>query len=145
MKNTPLTELIDCELLNSVTKRSSKAKHNYAQTAQQAICLSGLGLDFFHQSIINIVGLHGLFERHVPQGKLRAWHPERIDGNLTISAKTRYFTLKRHANVNDTQDFQPWVDEDGFLKDIQGNAFVHTVDNVVEYFGIRKEPNNVIR
>ena len=58
---------------------------------------------------------------------------------------SRYFTPKRQANLNDIQEFEPGVDINGQLKELQGSNFVHTSDNIVQYLGTRKESEGFSR
>jgi hypothetical protein len=120
--------------------RSERAKNRFTQTARQAVSVTGFGTNLFEQAVRNAVKTYDVFKQYFPEGKLHSWQPERSDDHLVLESHARYFTPKRYADMKDIRDFEPGVDRDGFLKQLQGTKFVHTIDNVVHYF--ESKPNS---
>ena len=124
---------------------SNIVKERLARTARQAVTLSGLGTDVFDLAVTNSAKIHGLFQEYIPAGKLIPWRADVVNDQLVLHMHSRYFTPRRQANLNDIQEFEPGVDIDGQLKELQGSNFVHTSDNVVQYLGTRKESEGFSR
>ena len=124
---------------HSVSKRGNKGSYKLAQSARQAVTLTGLGSDLFDKAVTNCAKIHDLFRECLPEGKLLPWRTDTSDGHIVLHMHSRYFTHKRYANLHDVQEFEPGVDVDGQLKELQGFNFVHTSDNVVQYLAMKKE------
>ena len=121
-------------------------KGNLVNIVRQVICLTSLGSTTFNQSIRNIAQIHTVFQQHVPEGKFQVWYPQWIDKHLTLNVYTRYFMPKCHANIQDIQPFQPWVDMHGFLTEMQATWTCHfphrVVNKLIHYAAIRTPVKN---
>jgi hypothetical protein len=136
---------LSAKLSSTSTPSSNKATSRIAQTVKQAVCLTGLGLNFFDEAVRNVARIYELFHNNLPEGKLRTWDPEKVDNHLTLNAHARYLTPRRYADKNDVREFEPWVDRNGTLAQLQGASFVHTTDNVVQFFGLKQGSEDDMR
>ncbi|KAK7038678.1 hypothetical protein VNI00_010562 [Paramarasmius palmivorus] len=100
---------------------------------QQRVLLTGLNTATFSRALDGLARVDSLLrkairdnEGHVITGN--------TDGFTTIDVANRYFTSKRFANDEHHIGFTTDVDPKGILNDLRGEAFVHTADNVVEFY-----------
>lgn len=56
------------------------------------------------------------------------------DGNLSIDASNRYFTLLTDKNKGEESLLTKDMDPNGYLKRAAGTAYIHTEENKVYYF-----------
>ena len=75
-----------------------------------------------------------MFSRNFPQGVLEGWVPGQFDTFLTIDAANRFYTHRSLANTTEVIPFSAEVDPQEILKRGITEKYVHTTENVVEYY-----------
>ncbi|KAK7033687.1 hypothetical protein VNI00_012687 [Paramarasmius palmivorus] len=108
--------------------RSVSPKH-----LRQRVTLTGHDTPTFSDAIKGLERIIKLLHYSV-----RDYSPQPLtsftNGYVSLEITNRYFTSKRFANEKDCLDFNNDVDPKGILSDMRGDSFVHTPDNVVEYY-----------
>lgn len=91
--------------------------------------------------------LHELFDRHFEENKLEKWGDQHTDVDDVLEASNRYLTPKKDVPIGQSVPFNKYMDPKGILEEMlgEGDGFVHTEDNVVEYFEQKMDPNNTRR
>ena len=101
---------------------------------KQSVSLTALGVEGFQTAVESIEEIHRLFSRNFPEGALEGWAPSQFEGFLTIDAANRFFTHCSLANAADIIPFSTTIDPDGVLKKGITERYIHTSENVVEYY-----------
>ncbi|KAF8802306.1 hypothetical protein BYT27DRAFT_7050192, partial [Phlegmacium glaucopus] len=109
------------------------SKNRYAKFIQQYVAVTGIGLEEFSKVLSGLTRVHQYFEDLLPANKLEQLEPFSINGNLTLACHTRYFQSHRHCQSADPHPFGPGVDPNDDIKQIGGDLYIHTEDNVVQY------------
>lgn len=103
---------------------------------RQAVTLTGFGSRAFQQGVENAQKVYQGFFNALSSGKLEEWQTTMFEGIPAIDISTRYFTERRNAPNEVPVDFGENVDPEGIMAYIQGEDFIHTQDNFVEYLEI---------
>lgn len=86
----------------------------------------------------SIGDIHQIFDRCFPEGKLEALGDTGDHCGSpkdTFDSANRYFTPKDEARPGDQHiPFRKQVDPHGVLESMSKDGYLHTVDNIVEYF-----------
>lgn len=107
------------------------------QHIRQAISLTGINSELFGRNIPQIEKIHVMFRGALAIGTLKEWMPTYQGSNLTLDMHNRYFTKSSFVSHKTPVLFDGNVDPDGYLAEMQRDLkFIHTDDNVVEYFGV---------
>jgi hypothetical protein len=88
----------------------------------------------FLNYVDNIITIHSAFSRHFAENALVPWQPAQFGEYPAIDVSNRYFTPKRDAQLSTSITMSEDIDPNHALTILLGNDFVHTSDNVVEYF-----------
>ncbi|KAK7016390.1 hypothetical protein VNI00_018916 [Paramarasmius palmivorus] len=100
---------------------------------QQRVLLTGINTPMFADAIQGLARVDGVLRQAI-----REEHPRTLagetEGYSTVEVANRYFTSKKVAREEHHVGFTKEVDPKGILDDLRGEAFVHTEDNVVEYY-----------
>jgi len=132
---------------------------------RQAITLTGLGLDYFDNIIQKIEQVYIMFSNVLPAKSMIHWQPATYEDMIALDIHARYFTHKslikgKHSSTQiitalqiytsiftgeNTKAFEPFVDPNNVLLEMQEDQYIHHDDNIVEYFGqhITKEGNTM--
>lgn len=122
---------------------------------RQAITLSGLGLDYFDNIIQKIEQVYIMFSNMLPAKSMIHWQPARFQNMMALDLHARYFTHKslvkgqrpntqnttiqqiytKNFTGENTKAFEPFVDPNNVLLEMQEDQYIHHDDNIVEYFG----------
>ncbi|KAJ6630444.1 hypothetical protein B0H10DRAFT_2349870, partial [Mycena sp. CBHHK59/15] len=94
----------------------------------QRVTVGGFGSTKFAESLNKRDDVFNLFDRHFPQ---RTLMPARYEPG-TLSASTRYFTLKMDALTEDDTPFSRSIDPMGELERMKGKDLIHLDDNKVK-------------
>jgi hypothetical protein len=100
---------------------------------QQRVLLTGLNTENFAAAIQGLARIDSILRQAIREDTPRAI-TNTVDGFVTIDFANRYFTSKKFAKEEHHVAFTKDVDPKGILAGLRGDAFVHTVDNVVEYY-----------
>ncbi|KAG5649496.1 hypothetical protein H0H81_003471, partial [Sphagnurus paluster] len=107
--------------------------------------IAGLGTDTFRQSITTATEIYGAFNCYFQEGIMNSWS-EALNvatGALTIS--NRYLTATEDTSSLEHIPFDKAVDPKGYLSEIvKRSHYIHTDDNVVEYFKRVESPNGEV-
>lgn len=118
------------ELTRYFHNRQQPARYRYLR---QSVTITGLGTDAFTDAINAGRDIHRLFDRWFPEGKLEDWVSD--TSTCEISAANRYFTPKDEVPPGECHvAFGKQADPQGILEDMAKEGYVHTEDNVVQYF-----------
>jgi hypothetical protein len=106
---------------------------------RQSMMLTGLSSPKFNDAIQSIHAIEDIFRRQVAEGNMELWVPSAFQGHPSIDVGNRYFTPRQHALQDRHISFSPAIDPDNILSEAMGEEFVHTEDNVVEYYEAHRE------
>jgi hypothetical protein len=102
---------------------------------RQSISLGGMGTPLFEASIENMIQGYGILARNVPSTHLVPHGIiETIDGTSSLNFVNRYFTPKRDAPSARAVPFTREIDPHGILTATGGETYIHTEENVVNYY-----------
>ncbi|KAK7027424.1 hypothetical protein VNI00_015260 [Paramarasmius palmivorus] len=122
--------ILQCDLPPVVRpySKSVAVKH-----VQQRILLTGFNSPAFTNAIEGLTRIVG----HL-RSSVREYKPFTVSGSTggyqTLDVYNRYFTSKRFATDEQHISFSKDIDPNGILEELRGDSFVHTADNVVEYY-----------
>lgn len=103
--------------------------------ARQHAMLSGLGAPVFKEAVDGLVELTQQFGSFFEPGEWTGWTPPTThDGFLALEANCRYFTPVRHTIGGVDIPFQKTVDPQQHLERSKDVNFIHTGNNVVEFY-----------
>lgn len=109
---------------------------------RQAITMIGFDSKSFADSIKGIYEIEDIFSRQVGEDKMVLWKNGTYLEWDTIYASNRYFTSTRnHSNIQPVA-FNKLVDPHGTLGALSllsGGKWVHSADNVVEYYQLAED------
>ncbi|KAK7037367.1 hypothetical protein VNI00_011117 [Paramarasmius palmivorus] len=100
---------------------------------QQRVLLTGLDSPTFAEAMQGLARIDGVLRQAIREDHPRALLGE-TEGYTTVEIANRYFTSKKVTREEHHVNFTKEVDPKGILNDLRGEAFVHTQDNVVEYY-----------
>lgn len=89
--------------------------------------------------------IYGHFDRQFSEGILDSWDCSPADGNNfpCINISNHYLTPEKEASGLEDVPFQKGVDPQGILRDMAkgdgSTTYIHTKDNVVQFFNTRKD------
>ena len=84
--------------------------------------------------------IEDIFQQQAGIGNMEAWYPSSFQGHPSVDVSNRYFTPSQHAIQEPRISFSPAIDPDNILAQAMGEEeFVHTEDNIVEYYEAHKE------
>lgn len=114
---------------------------------RQSVALEGMDSALFQEAIASIGHLHELYDRCFEEKQLERWSNQRTNGEEMLEASNRYLTPKKDAPTSLSVPFGRNTDPKGILEDMleDGEGFVHTEDNIVEYFQQKTDANNTRR
>jgi hypothetical protein len=105
--------------------------------------LTGLGSATFSSALDAAQLIYNHFDRQFPEGQLDGWSPMRsaTDPSLdSLDISNRYLTPVRDVNgLVESVPFHKGVDPRNILYDMAKNNHIHTEDNYVEYFTMRRD------
>ena len=101
--------------------------------------LTGLSSPKFNDAILSVRAIEDIFRQQAADGSMDTWVPSAFQGHPSIDVGNRYFTPRQHALQDRPISFSPAIDPDNILSEGMGEEFVHTEDNVVEYYEAHKE------
>ncbi|KAF8811605.1 hypothetical protein BYT27DRAFT_7089134 [Phlegmacium glaucopus] len=122
-----------------------QSKNRYAKFIRQYVAVTGIGLEEFSKVLSGLARVHQYFEDLLPANKLERLEPFSINGNLALACHTRYFQSRRHCRSADPHPFGPGVDPNDDLKQIGGDLYIHTEDNVVQYLARKIETGQSLK
>lgn len=128
------------------TPNTYNANRRNKSASRQFISITGLGSPYFHKCMDGIQEIYNFFARRFPDKHLEMWQPDFVEGMMAIEVGNRYFTYVSDPKPTNAVPFSKLVDPEGLLTGLSGPNFVHTEDNVVEYYNMeRNEEDNVLR
>ena len=123
-----------------LTSTSSHRVYKKPDVVTQKIVLTGFDLPAFQNILNAIENINQAFSVEVPEGTYHALEVEEIDGRQCIRFQNRLLTPKfaaGNANNHDMKSLQI-VDPYSILRKAAGKKFLHTEENVVQYFRKRQ-------
>lgn len=120
--------------------RFSPARYRFIR---QSITLDGMGTQSFSNALHTTRLLHEIFDRTFEENRLEQW----TNSEDTLETSNRFLTPKNDAPDSKHVAFGKYVDPKGVLESMlgEGSGFVHTGDNVVEYFQRITDANGITR
>ena len=104
----------------------------------QSITLTGLDTEGFQDIIKALSNVNHLFASEVPKGSLGSIESINTEGHMSFRFSNNYlshkFASSTEAHHPSVQDIDPY----GILRKMAGNRFVHSEENVVEYYKRRR-------
>ena len=103
---------------------------------RQAVTISGLGCQQFHDAVQAIHEIHQQFSCTFDLGSIDNWSPNRFEDHSAIDMSNRFFTPRLHTTTDQIITFSEDVDPDNILNRAmtQDDKFTHTTDNEVYYY-----------
>lgn len=97
------------------------------------MAITGLNINDFNKIIEGIAKIHSFFEDSLPNESLQPMIPLVMEENVAMACHTRYFHATRFYKSAIPHPLGSGVDPNGDLQLLQGDSYVHTEDNVVQY------------
>lgn len=138
MANICPQSLVRCEepqnfqIFTNLTSSISETRHR--PYLKQSVSLTALGGECFQNAVESIEEIHRLFARNFPQDALEAWSPGQFEVFHTIDTANRFYTHRSIANATEIIPFSSNIDPHSLLKNRITEKYVHTTENVVEYY-----------
>jgi hypothetical protein len=101
---------------------------------RQGVSLIGADSLGFESAVESITGIHAAFSRQFKEGQLNNWQPSSSWNQPGIVANNRYLTLAKDTMPHDIIPFSAIEDPKGILNKYVDDTYVHTSDNVVQYY-----------
>ncbi|KAF4586268.1 hypothetical protein EYR38_010543 [Pleurotus pulmonarius] len=115
--------------------RRRPVAHRERAYARQHVKLAGLGAPSFDRAIQQLVGTTQQFNRFFEPGEWIDWTPPKTDdGFVALEANCRYFTPMRFSEDHVDVPFDVTVDPQHHLERSKDGQFIHTADNIVEFY-----------
>lgn len=109
------------------------SRNRYAGVIRQYVAITGLNINDFNKIIEGIAKIHSFFEDSLPNESLQPMIPLVMEENVAMACHTRYFHATRFYKSAIPHPLGSGVDPNGDLQLLQGDSYVHTEDNVVQY------------
>ncbi|KAF8327492.1 hypothetical protein F5887DRAFT_1077138 [Amanita rubescens] len=115
----------------AIERNANKAKY-----LRQGVSLTGLGTPTFDAALSGILDVYSLFSRHVPRDKLKPCSCIDAYGEFTsIESSNRYFTSIKDCGLTEKHiTFSSEIDPYGILTSFENSSYIHSDNNIVEYF-----------
>ncbi|KAK7051113.1 hypothetical protein VNI00_005225 [Paramarasmius palmivorus] len=108
--------------------RSTSPRH-----VQQRISITGLDTQSFAGAMQGLASIENFLRLNIRDNAFNEIGTI-INGYQVIEISNRYFTGKRFASGVDKEKLSPEIDPNGVLAELQGDGFVYTSENKVEYY-----------
>lgn len=105
----------------------------YPGSTGQRVVLTGYDQIPFQDSLKAITNINATFEVEVPDDQFEPFETLEVDGLTCLKFTNRYLTPKDSAGGHQILSLDD-VDPRGYLKRAAGPRYVHTEENVVQYF-----------
>ena len=118
---------------------------------RQAVTLSGLGSPTFKNALMAANEIFGRFDRQFSEGILDSWDSSPVDDNEfpCLNLSHRYLTPANEAHGLEAIPFHKGVDPRGILQNMAkgdgSTTHVHTEDNQVQYFSMKRDAEGSIK
>ncbi|KAF9540521.1 hypothetical protein CPC08DRAFT_650867, partial [Agrocybe pediades] len=100
---------------------------------RQGITVTGLGTEYFSKCVQGMEQVYLAFVNTMSEGSMDEWNPSSYKDYLAIESHSRYFSKVPSTTVTAAVAFTSLEDPSGVLQSMEGDGFMHTADNVVEY------------
>ncbi|KAK7021325.1 hypothetical protein VNI00_017427 [Paramarasmius palmivorus] len=124
----PVTRPFARHVVNLLHIESLSPRH-----AQQRITVTGLDTPAFNTAVHGLASVENFLRLNVRDESISQIGTT-INGHHVIDISNRYFTGRRYADGTDREELSVEVDPNGFLAELQGEHFIHTSENRVEYY-----------
>jgi hypothetical protein len=103
---------------------------------RQGVSLTGLGTPTFEAAINGILDVFSLFSGHVHRDKLKPCTFLGRYGDFTsIETSNRYFSSIKDSGPTEKHiSFPSEIDPHGILSKFENSSYIHSGNNVVEYY-----------
>ncbi|KAJ8694208.1 hypothetical protein PTI98_009135 [Pleurotus ostreatus] len=108
---------------------------------RQHVSLTGHGAPSFTAAVEKLTLLTQDFDRFLEPKAWTGWTPTIEDKCCTLDANNWFYTLARSVPGAVDITFVKTTDPRGYLERAKDNDFIHTADNVVEYYQYDKGKN----
>jgi hypothetical protein len=118
---------------------------------RQTVTLSGLGSPTFKNALMAANEIFGRFDRQFSEGILDSWDSSPVDDNEfpCLNLSNRYLTPANEAHGLEAIPFHKGVDPRGILQNMAkgdgSTTHVHTEDNQVQYFSMKRDAEGNIK
>lgn len=132
-----ITSILSSKLyLTNTISTKDNDRHRFLS---QRVRITGLGTSNFQACIDNMLWIHELFARHMPEGSLEAFSIPNMEQFPCMDFSTRYFTSRREDPMGEVVPFQKHVDPKSTLQSISIGDLFHGQDNKVLYYTLLKD------
>jgi hypothetical protein len=100
------------------------------------VSLTGLGAPTFEDALKGILDVYSLFSTHVPREKLKPCSCIDSYGEFTsIESSNRYFTSIKDCGPKEKHiSLSTEIDPHGILSGVENAGYIHSENNVVEFY-----------
>jgi hypothetical protein len=130
-----------------ILNKNFRISHQHFKYLRQHVVLTGLGSPTFTSTLKSAGEVFGCFDHQFSEGILDSWtsSEEQSFGFPCFNISNRYFTPAKDAVNSQKITFPKGVNPHGILHGMSigdGNcSYVHTEDNLVQYFLICRDKN----
>jgi hypothetical protein len=121
-------------LTNTISTKDTD-RHRFLS---QRVRITGLGTSNFQACVDNMLWIHEMFARHMPEGSLEAFSVPNMEHFPCMDFSTRYFTSRREDPMGEVVPFQKHVDPQSMLQSMSIGDLFHGQDNKVLYYTLLK-------
>ncbi|KAF7985429.1 hypothetical protein HWV62_5153 [Athelia sp. TMB] len=119
-------------------KRRSMGRHgDSARFLEQSVTLVGGGSPGFSTAVDGIFNIAETLSRHDPA--MAPWIPTTHEGQMQVTTGNRLFTWQREPETLQSIPVDPSIDPFGSISNLAGKEYVHTEENVVQFFKYAKD------
>ena len=104
------------------------------QFLQQSVALVGAKCPAFKDILKSIIQAQALFSHIAKDGKLDDWEPTFLSDDVGITASNHYFQHQEEMQPKDVISLDPEIDPHHVLSEAASGNYLHTVNNLVEYY-----------
>lgn len=122
-----------------LTNTISTKDYNRHRFLSQRVKITGLGTSNFQACIDNMLWIHELFARHMPEGSLQPFSISNMEQFPCMDFSTRYFSSRREDPLGEAVPFQKHVDPKNTLQSISIGDLFHGHDNKVLYYTLMND------
>lgn len=102
--------------------------------SRQSVTLIGPNGNGFSNALWNVIPIQEALSWHFKDGKLKKWEPTCVFNELVIHISNQYFQHKGETLPGDVIPLDKNVDPNHILATAAGIKYLHTVNNLMQYY-----------
>ena len=106
----------------------------------QYVVITGLGLDEFKNAITAVENIHSLFRAEADIGELAPFSRQVVHGYDALKISNRFLTPKHQVEDSEHDpESMKVIDPHSHLRNLASDRYVHSEENVVEYWRLKSK------